>query len=192
MVPEATGTSLENDMPLLSPMPLAPIEVRVEEFYSGADRSDLAGGETDPSQTGAYQLQWRPTEKHVLIVESGRNICHVGLVKHTVAVDGNPVPVAGIGGVLTRPECRGRGYARIAMKAAEAFALSQMGVDFMLLFCRPALQSWYEGLGWMKVSSAVWIEQQQRTIVQPLVSMVRCLGPKQWPLGEVRLGCLPW
>ena len=192
MVPEATGTSLENDMPLLSPMPLAPIEVRVEEFYSGAVRSDLAGGKTDPSQTGAYQLQWRPTEKHVLIVESGRNICHVGLVKHTVAVDGNPVPVAGIGGVLTRPECRGRGYARIAMKAAEAFALSQMEVDFMLLFCRPALQSWYEGLGWMKVSSAVWIEQQQRTIVQPLVSMVRCLGPKQWPLGEVRLGCLPW
>ncbi|MGO9519072.1 MAG: GNAT family N-acetyltransferase, partial [Candidatus Korobacteraceae bacterium] len=156
------------------------------------DRSELAGGETDPSQTGAYQLQWRPTGKHVLIVESGRNVCHVGLVKHTVAVDGNPVPVAGIGGVLTRPECRGRGYARIAMKAAEAFALRQMEVDFMLLFCRPALQSWYEGRGWIRVSSVVWIEQQQRTIVQPLVSMVRCLGPKQWPLGEVRLGCLPW
>ncbi len=179
-------------MPSQSPMPPAPIEVHMADSYSGADRSDLAGGEKDASQTSAYQLQWRPTEKHVLIVESGRKVCHVGLVKHTVAVEGQPVPVAGIGGVLTRPECRGSGHARVAMKAAEAFALSQMGVNFMLLFCRPALQSWYEGLGWIKVSSAVWIEQKQGTIVQPLVSMVRCLSPKPWPKGEVRLGCLPW
>ncbi len=179
-------------MPSQSLMPHAPIDVRVEEFYSGADRSDLAGGEKDPSQTSGYQLQWRPTEKHVLILEGGRKACHVGLVKHTVAVEGQPVPVAGIGGVLTRPECRGRGYARIAMMAAEAYALSQIGVDFMLLFCRPMLQGWYEGLGWVKVSGAVWIEQQQGTIVQPLVSMVKRLGPKQWPQGEVRLGCLPW
>ena len=173
-------------------IPPAPIEVRVEDFYSEVDRRDLAGGEKDPSQTSAYQLQWRPTEKHVLIVAGGRKVCHVGLVKHCVAVEGHPVPVAGIGGVLTRPECRGRGHGRIAMKAAEAFALSQMGVEFMLLFCRPALQCWYEGLDWMKVSSAVWIEQQQGTIIHPLVSMVRCLGAKQWPQGEVRLGSLPW
>ena len=175
-----------------SPMPPAPIEVRVVDSYTEADRSDLAGGEKDPSQTGAYQLQWRPTEKHVLILEGGRKVCHVGLVKHSVAVEGHPVPIAGIGGVLTRSECRGHGYGRIAMKEAEAFASSQMGVDFMLLFCRPALQCWYEGLGWVKVSSSVWVEQQQGPIVQPLVSMVRCLGPKLWPQGEVRLGCLPW
>jgi aminoglycoside 2'-N-acetyltransferase I len=179
-------------MPSQSSMPPAPIEVRVVESYSEADRSDLASGEKDPSQTRAYQLQWRPTEKHVLIVEGGRKVCHVGLVKHTVAVEEHPVPVAGIGGVLTRPECRGLGYGRMAMAAAEAFALSQMGVDFMLLFCRPALQRWYEGLGWVKVSSSVWVEQEQGPIVQPLVSMVRCLGAKQWPQGEVRLGCLPW
>jgi hypothetical protein len=37
-----------------SPMPPAPIEVRVMEFYSEADRRDLAGGEKDPSQTSAY------------------------------------------------------------------------------------------------------------------------------------------
>ena len=78
------------------------------------------------------------------------------------------------------------------MKAAEALVLSETGVDFMLLFCRPALQCWYEDLGWVKVTSSVLVEQKQGTIVQPLVSMVRCLGTKQWPQGEVRLGCLPW
>jgi aminoglycoside 2'-N-acetyltransferase I len=191
-VSEAAGISPKNDMPLQSPVPPVSVEVRVVDSYSRADRSELAGGEEDPNQTSAYQLQWRPTEKHVLILEGGRKVCHVGLVKHCVAVEGHPVPIAGIGGVLTRPECRGRGYARVAMETAEAFALSQMGVDFMLLFCRPALQNWYEGLGWVKVPSAVWIEQQQGTTVQPLVSMVRCLGAKPWPQGEVRLGCLPW
>jgi len=173
-------------------MSTPPIELSVVEFYSAADRSELAGGEKDPSQTSVYQLQWRPTEKHVLIVEGGKKVCHVGLLKHTVAVAGQTVPVAGIGGVLTRPECRGLGYGRMAMKAAEDFALSRMDVDFMLLFCRPALQCWYEGLGWVKVSSSVWVEQSQGTIVQPLVWMVRCLGTKQWPQGEVQLGCLPW
>jgi len=175
-----------------SPMPPAPIEVRVVESYSEADRRELAGGEEDPSQTSAYQLQWRPTEKHVLTVEGGRMVCHVGLLKHSVTVEGHLVAIAGIGGVLTRPECRGRGYGRMAMREAEAFALSQMGVEFMLLFCRPALQCWYEGLGWIKVSGTVWVEQEQGPIVQPLVPMVRCLGAKQWPLGEVRVGCLPW
>ena len=179
-------------MPLQSPMSPLSVEVRVVDSYSRTDRIELAGGDEDPSQTSAYQLQWRPTEKHVLILEGERMVCHVGLVKHTVAVGGNPVPVAGIGGVLTRPECRGRGYARVAMEAAEAFALSQMGVDFMLLFCRPALESWYQHLGWAKVLRAVWIEQQQGTILQPLVSMVKCLGKKEWPEGEIRLGCPPW
>jgi hypothetical protein len=45
------------------------------------------------------------------------------------------------------------------MEAAEAFALSHMHVNFMLLFCRPALQGFYEHLGWMKVASPVWGEQ---------------------------------
>jgi len=179
-------------MSVQSPTPPGRVEVRVVDSYSRADRSELAGGEEDPSQTSVYQLQWRPTEKHVLIFEGPRMVCHVGLLKHSVAVEGQPVSIAGIGGVLTRPECRGRGYARVAMEAAEAFALSQMGVDFMLLFCRPALQGWYEGLGWVIVPSAVWIEQQQGTIIQPLVSMVRCLGAKPWPQGEIRLGCPPW
>jgi hypothetical protein len=107
-----------------------PLEVQIVESYSAADRNDLAGGEKDPSQTSAYQLQWRPTEKQVLVVEGRKRVCHVGLVRHTVEVQGNLVSVAGIGGVLARCECRGRGYCRIAMEAAEAFALRPDGREF--------------------------------------------------------------
>jgi predicted GNAT family N-acyltransferase len=169
-----------------------PIEVQIVESYSAADRSDLAGGEKDPSQTSAYQLQWRPTETHVLVVEGGRTVCHVGIVGQTVEVQGNPVSIAGIGGVLARRGCRGRGYCRIAMEAAEGFALSQMAVNFILLFCRPALQSLYEHLGWVKVASPVWVEQARGDVLLPLVSMVKCLKAEQWPKGEVRLASRPW
>jgi hypothetical protein len=168
------------------------LEVQIVDSYSAADRSDLAGGEKDPSQTGAYQLQWRPTEKHVFVVRDEATVCHVGLVGQTVEVQGNPVSVAGIGGVLARRECRGHGYCRIAMEAAEAFASSQMGVNFLLLFCRPALQSFYEHLSWANVSSPVWVEQAQGNVLLPLVSMVKCLGAARWPMGEVRLGSRPW
>jgi predicted GNAT family N-acyltransferase len=173
-------------------VPKEPLEVQIVESYSAADRNDLAGGEKDPSQTSAYQLQWRPTEKHVLVVEGRKRVCHLGLVRQTVEVQGNLVSVAGIGGVLARRECRGRGYCRIAMEAAEAFALSQMAVNFILLFCRPALQSFYGHLGWARVLSPVWVEQVQGNVLLPLVSMVKCLGAEQWPEGEVHLRSRPW
>ncbi len=68
----------------------------------------------------------------------------------------------------------------------------QMAVNFALLFCRSALQSLYEHLGWVNVSSPVWVEQIQGDILLPMAAMVRCLGSEPWPNGEVRLGSRPW
>jgi hypothetical protein len=169
-----------------------PLKVQIVNSYSAAERDDLAGGEKDPSETSVYRFEWRPTEKHVLVVEGGKTVCHVGLVAQTVEVQGNAISIAGIGGVLVRHGSRGRGYCRIAMEAAEAIALSQMAVNFILLFSRPAKQSLYEHLGWMKVASPVWVEQVQGDVLLPIVSMVKRLGAKQWPEGEVRLGSRPW
>jgi hypothetical protein len=78
------------------------------------------------------------------------------------------------------------------MEAAEAFALSQMAVNFILLFCRPALQSFYGHLGWARVLSPVWVEQEQGNVLLPLVAMGECLGAEQWPEGEVHLRSRPW
>lgn len=69
-----------------SSTPREPLAIQIVESYSVADRDDLAGGEKDPSQTSSYQLQWRPTEKHVFVVEAGKRICHVGVVQQIVEV----------------------------------------------------------------------------------------------------------
>jgi hypothetical protein len=98
-------------------VPKEPLEVQIVESYSAADRNDLAGGEKDPSQTSAYQLQWRPTEKHVLVVEGRKRVCHVGSSGRRLRFRGISFPWRGLaeywhganagGGIL--PYCDGRG-----------------------------------------------------------------------------------
>jgi GNAT superfamily N-acetyltransferase len=101
----------------------------ITDSYSAAEKNDLAGGEVDPSQTRAYALQWRPTEKHIFIVAGEKKLCHVGRVCETVEVYGHRIAVAGIGGVLVRHECRGRGYSRLAIEAAEDFMRRKTAVN---------------------------------------------------------------
>jgi len=168
------------------------IEIRIVESYSALDRSNLAGGESDPNQTDSYHLQWQPKTEHVLVFESGVAVSHVGLVKHTVAVGERLVPVAGIGGVLTRPDCRGKGFGQMAMQKAQELALQHLRVSFGLLFCRTAMQAWYERQGWLAIDEPVWIDQPGGSILAPLVVMVKCFGEEIWPSGTVRLGSLPW
>ena len=169
-----------------------PIRIQVGDSYSRQDRNELSGGEEDPSQTHSFHLKWRLTDKHFLVMEGEKPICHVGLLKHTIEVAGFPIPIAGIGGVLTRPEYRGKGYALQAMQAAESFAFSQMGVDFVLLFCRPVLRRWYEHQGWEEVPGQVWVDRDEEIILLTLATMVRCRGEQKWPQGEIRLRSLPW
>lgn len=53
----------------------------------------------------------------------------------------------GVGGVLTRPADRRRGYA--AMVVATSLEVSRHeGYALGLLFCVPALMAWYRRLGW--------------------------------------------
>src|SRR5882724_1403790 len=114
-------------------------------------KRDLAGGEDDPSRTHDYKLSWRPTETHIFVSAAGTKMCHVGLVRQTVEIADASLEVAGVGGVLVRSGARGHGYGHAAMHAAEAFAAREMKVGFMLLFCREAVWSWYDALGWRKV-----------------------------------------
>ena len=64
-------------------------------------------------------VKWAHADLRVLIEtpEDGL-VCHVGIYFRTITWNGQKVHVGGIGGVLTREDCRGRGYATIALDAA--------------------------------------------------------------------------
>ena len=166
--------------------------IEISTSYSPEDKHDLAGGDDDPSRTHDYKLSWRPTETHIFVSAGGVRMCHVGMVRQTVDVGGKSLDLAGVGGVLVRDAARGHGYGRAAMDAAERFASSKMNVGFMLLFCREAVRSWYDALGWRKVLGATWAEQPGGSIVLPLASMWKSLSGERWPDGDVHLRSRPW
>src|SRR5260370_5357091 len=168
-----------------------PYEIRITDSYSPAERNGLAGREADPSQTACYQLQWRPTERNLCLFEEGKRAGHLGLLRHTVEVRGVSISIAGFGALLVRKACRGRGYAHAVMQRAESIARDKMGVNFVVFFCRPALQKLYENMGWKEISDPVWIEQPQGRVLMPAVSMVKSLSSESWPEGEVQLCSRP-
>src|SRR5262245_14997866 len=63
--------------------------------------------------------------------------CHVGIHFRDALWDGRKVHIGGIGGVATRADCRGRGYATVALNAAIRTLRDHEAVRFALLFCEP-------------------------------------------------------
>jgi GNAT superfamily N-acetyltransferase len=168
------------------------LEIEISTSYPPEVKRDLAGGDDDPSHTHDYKLSWRPTETHVFVSAEGKKMSHVGLVRQTVEICGASLDVAGVGGVLVRDGERGHGYGRAAMEAAEAFVAREMKIEFMLLFRREAVRSWYDAHGWRKVLGATWAEQPSGSIVLPLASMWKSLSGARWPDGDVYLHSRPW
>ena len=62
---------------------------------------------------------WAHADKRILVAdEQGIVVCHVGFFLREATWDARPVRIAGIGGVATRADCRGRGLAASAMQRA--------------------------------------------------------------------------
>jgi aminoglycoside 2'-N-acetyltransferase I len=168
------------------------IQIRVVDSYSALDRLTLSGGETDPNRMNSFGLEWQTKTHHVLVCKQGVAVVHIGIVLQEVTVDSCSIPVSGIGGVLTRPDCRGQGFGRIGMEAVEELIRRERLAHFGMLFCRVQLRSWYERLGWVTVPAPVWIDQPGGARLSPLPVMVKCFGTKSWPPGTVWLESLPW
>jgi aminoglycoside 2'-N-acetyltransferase I len=64
-------------------------------------------------------------------------VCHVGIYRREVTWNGRKFRAGGIGGVLTREDSRGKGYATIALNAAMQTLKDEGATDFGLLFCEP-------------------------------------------------------
>src|ERR1700746_2904135 len=64
-------------------------------------------------------IQWAHADLRVLIdAPEGGLACHVGIYFRTITWNRHKVHVGGVGGVMTREDCRRRGYATLALDAA--------------------------------------------------------------------------
>jgi aminoglycoside 2'-N-acetyltransferase I len=87
--------------------------------------------------------------------------CHVGIFFRTVTWDGRKVDIGGIGGVATRPDCRGHGYATLALNAAVQTMRDHEAIKFALLFCEPHNEAYYQARGWHPFKGEIYAEQPQ-------------------------------
>jgi len=73
-----------------------------------------------------YPHIWRPDtinmKDRFIIKEKGRIVSHVGLIPFEIISDDKFIKVAGIGGVASDPDCRGKGYMGTLLK----FAVKEM------------------------------------------------------------------
>lgn len=168
------------------------IETRVVESYTAVDRLALSLGDSDPAQTNSFGLEWQPKTHHVLVMKDENPVAHTGFLLHEVTVEEHPIQVAGIGGVLTRPDCRGQGFGRMGIEAAEDWIRQHQLAQFGMLFCREQMRAWYERLGWAQVTSPVWISQPEGDRESPMPVMVKSFSRECWRPGTVKLRCFPW
>ena|SRR5207245_1971068 len=125
--------------------------------------------------------------------EADELVCHVGIYHRKVTWNGRKLYAGGIGGVLTREDARGRGYASIALNAAIRTLKDARSVDFALLFCEPYRAPFYIARGWKPFDGEIYAEQPDKgrgrfeAIVPHVFDLRR--APRQ---GEIDLCGLPW
>ena len=105
-------------------------------------------------------VKWAHADLRVLIEapdgRSGLPCRHLFPRRH---LDGRKLQIGGIGGVSTREDCRGQGYASIALNAAVQTMRHHEAVQFALLFCEPHNFAFYQARGWHPFTGEIHAEQ---------------------------------
>jgi GNAT superfamily N-acetyltransferase len=129
---------------------------------------------------------------HVMVEIDGSIVSRLGIVDREVEVGGALVRVAGVGGVGTLPQWRGRGLARLALERVAGCTRDDLGADFGLLICGDAMSGFYARSGWTRISSPIWYDQPSGRRLLGGVAMVLSARRSVWPAGTVYLRGLPF
>jgi GNAT superfamily N-acetyltransferase len=98
-----------------------------------------------------------PQHRFMLFNGDGNVVAAAGVLLRQATLEGAPVHICGVCGVMTKPDMQGRGLGRIAMNAVQTF-IQQQPVDFALL-CEPKGAQFYEALGWRDFLGEIYMEQ---------------------------------
>ena len=116
----------------------------------------------------------------------------VGILQREISVDGHPLRVGGIHGVITEPEHRCRGVASALMGRAVDFIGQELHLPCGLLTCQPRLEAFYNRLRWKTTKETCVFEQPDGPRSCGGLTMVVECGEISWPEGRIDLRGLPW
>jgi aminoglycoside 2'-N-acetyltransferase I len=151
-------------------------------------------GRIRPLALPADSYVWTAPTWSVLVKADLRVVAHAGITYRVIQVDNVRVPVAGIGGVMTLPDWRRRGYARAMLENATAFAGLQLWAPFAVVICPEEDTAFYQHLGWRVAEAPIWCEQPGGPVRLPheLALYLACQGDADWPSGPIHLQGTPW
>lgn len=134
-----------------------------------------------------------PANRRVVVYDGSILVSSVGIIFRDGSIDGTPVRIGGIGGVMTLPTARRKGYGRTAMLTSHEIISRVPTCAFGLLFCEPKNFNFYESPGWSQFRGTVIAEQQGSSepyeMMQPMVRQVAKIAPAN---GRIDLQGLPW
>ena len=99
------------------------------------------------------QSQLTESPLHFMLVDGELLVSHASVNWRSIRLDGEAFSVFGLSTVFTFPAYRKGGHAGRVVQAASDHVRALPG-DVAMLFCAPALRSFYEGCGWIGIDSA--------------------------------------
>ena len=117
----------------------------------------------------------------------------VGVLLRHAAYNEQPVCIGGVGGVMTHPAARRRGYAKIGLHRASKFFSEQPNVGFALLVCEARLIQYYGSMGWREFTGKLWVRQHGE-MAEFTFNRIMTLGISQEAptVGAIDLCGPPW
>jgi GNAT superfamily N-acetyltransferase len=146
----------------------------------------LQGDDPHPWGGEAEALTWAPKTDYVGVPGEDSELLAVAAVLVAEVTAGEQAfPVAGVGGVIVRPDMRERGLATLVVESILEVA-ARLGPERAMLFCREPLVPMYERFGFQPIDAPVTAAQPDGRVEMPLRAMWRALRPEAtWPAGPV-------
>jgi aminoglycoside 2'-N-acetyltransferase I len=141
---------------------------------------------------GRVRYQWAEPDYYAILRQEEEIAGRLAIFDRQVSAGGVTVRVGGIGGVATKLQVRHRGVASALLRGAAGFMKRQLGVEFALLLCQPAVSSVYANIGWAPVDGPTRFSQPRGAVTYPHLTMVLPLAGTAWPPGPIDMLGLPW
>ena len=137
-------------------------------------------------------VEWARPEWCVRVHADGDLVSCVGIVIREGMHENRPARIGGIGGVMTHPAFRRKGYADAGIKRAIEF-FCEAAVHFGLLVCRPHLLDYYSRQGWRGFDGELLVRQRyERTVFEFNRVMTLAVRADAPTAGTVDLCGPPW
>ncbi|QBJ20561.1 MULTISPECIES: GNAT family N-acetyltransferase [Kocuria] len=162
------------------------------ELFDAEYRADE--GAWDPDAPYGYA----PAALHVMAVEGGRVVGHVGTQRRMISVGDHEVLVAGTGGVLVSPSHRGQGLGARLLVAAQDAARSIAPAHYGYLGCREEVVPFYESCGYKRIEVTERFRSRDgssQTVEETGAPVMVSSGTRDvgtWPQGSVDLRGRCW